>query len=45
MEGETVSWMKEIAKNKNSAITATLMVKEGEKVFNRLVWISKNGRD
>ena len=43
MEGETVSWMKEIAKNKNSAITATLMVKEGEKVFNRLVWVSKNG--
>jgi len=43
MEGETVSWMKEIAKNKNSAIAGTLMVKEGEKVFNRLVWISKNG--
>ena len=43
MEGETVSWMKEIAKNKNSAIAGTLMVKEGAKVFNRLVWISKNG--
>ena len=43
MEGETVSWMKEIAKNKNSAIAGTLMVREGEKVFNRLVWISKNG--
>ena len=43
MEGETVSWMKEIAKNKNSAIAGTLMVKEGEKVFNRLVWIAKNG--
>ncbi|MBT4881075.1 MAG: nitrilase family protein, partial [Flavobacteriales bacterium] len=25
------------------AIAGTLMVKEGEKVFNRLVWISKNG--
>jgi predicted amidohydrolase len=42
MEGETVSWMKEIAKNKNSAIAGTLMIKEGEKAFNRLVWISKN---
>ena len=42
MEGETVSWMKEIAKNKKSAIAGTLMVKENEKVFNRLVWISKN---
>ena len=43
LEGETVSWMKEIAKNKNSAIAGTLMVKEGARVFNRLVWISKNG--
>ena len=43
MEGETVSWMKEIAKNKNSAIAGALMVKEGARVFNRLVWISKNG--
>jgi len=43
MEGETVSWMKEIAKNKKSAIAGTLMVKEGARVFNRLVWISKNG--
>ncbi len=43
MEGETVSWMKEIAKNKNSDIAGTLMVKEGARVFNRLVWISKNG--
>tara|TARA_B110000003_G_scaffold122805_1_gene125236 strand:- start:62 stop:838 length:777 start_codon:yes stop_codon:yes gene_type:complete len=43
MEGKTVSWMKEIAKNKKSAIAGTLMVKENEKVFNRLVWISKHG--
>ena len=43
MEGETVSWMKDIAKNKNSAIAATLMLKEGARVFNRLVWISKTG--
>mgnify|MGYP000531790008 CR=1 FL=1 len=43
MKGETVSWMKNIAQNKNSAIAGTLMVKEGKKVFNRLVWISKNG--
>lgn len=43
MHGETVSWMKEIAQNKNSAIAGTLMVKEGARIFNRLVWISKNG--
>ena len=43
MDGKTVSWMKEISKNRGCTITGTLMVKEGDKVFNRLVWISKNG--
>jgi len=43
MDGKTVSWMKNISKRKDCAIAGTLMVNEGEKVFNRLVWISKNG--
>ena len=43
MDGKTVSWMTEIAKNKKCTIAGTLMVKENEKVFNRLVWIAKNG--
>ena len=42
MDGKTISWMKEISKNKGCAIAGTLMVKEDEKIFNRLVWISKN---
>ena len=44
MDGKTVSWMKDISKQKKCAIAGTLMGKEGEKVFNRLVWISKNGK-
>ena len=43
MEGKTISWMKAIAKQKNCAITGTLMVKENGKVYNRLVWVLKNG--
>jgi omega-amidase len=43
MDGKTISWMKEIAKQKNCAITGTLMIKENGKVYNRLVWILKNG--
>jgi len=43
MDDKTVSWMKEISQNKDCAIAGTLMIKEGEKVFNRLVWISKSG--
>jgi len=43
MEGKTISWMKEISRKKNYAIAGTLMVKEGEKIYNRLVWINKGG--
>ena len=41
MEGETISWMKKISKNKNCAISGTLMIEENGKVYNRLLWISK----
>jgi len=43
MDGKTISWMKEISQTKNCDITGTLMIKEGKNIFNRLVWISKNG--
>ena len=43
MDGKTVSWMKEISKNKGCTIAGTLMVSENRKVYNRLVWVSKNG--
>ena len=42
MDGKTISWMKDISKAKGCAIVGTLMVNEDEKVFNRLVWVSKN---
>ena len=43
MEGKTISWMKKISKNKNCAISGTLMIEENGKVYNRLLWISKEG--
>ena len=43
MNGETVNWMKQIAKRKNCAIAGSIMIKENEKVYNRLLWISKEG--
>lgn len=44
MNGKTVNWMKSISEQKNCAITGTLMVKEKGQIYNRLVWISKNGK-
>ena len=43
MDGKTINWMKEMSKAKNCAISGSLMVEEKKKVYNRLIWISKNG--
>ena len=43
MSGKTIKWMKQIALEKNSAIAGTLMVNEKNKVYNRMIWVSKNG--
>ena len=43
MNGRTVNWMHKISKDKNCSIAGTLMIKEGKDIFNRLVWISKEG--
>ena len=43
MDGRTVTWMKKTAKNKSCSIAGTLMIKERNKIFNRLIWISKEG--
>ena len=44
MTGRTVNWMKKIAFQKKCAIAGSLMIEEQEKIYNRLVWISKNGK-
>ena len=43
MNGKTVSWMKKISKEKTCDIAGSIMIKENYKVYNRLIWISKNG--
>ena len=39
MNGETIKWMKEKASKYNCSIAGTLMVKEGQNIFNRLIWV------
>ncbi len=43
MEGMTVNWMKEKAKEKNCVITGSFIFEEEGKYFNRLVWMNVNG--
>jgi omega-amidase len=43
MDGETIEWMKNISAKKEIIITGSLMIKEDERYFNRLIWMLPNG--
>ncbi|MFV5701646.1 amidohydrolase [Flavobacterium sp. XS2P12] len=43
MQGETVSWLKVLAKAKNSAITGSLVIKENSNFYNRMVFVFPSG--
>jgi len=43
MEGETLLWLKHWAKNKNAAITGSLIIIENDKYYNRLVFVFPSG--
>ncbi|WP_447635358.1 amidohydrolase [Flavobacterium microcysteis] len=43
MEGETLLWLKHWAKNKNAAITGSLIIIENNKYYNKLVFVFPSG--
>lgn len=44
MEGPTIAWLKQLAPDKNCAITGSLVIEEGGKYYNRLVFVHPDGR-
>jgi predicted amidohydrolase len=44
MDGVTVNWMKKVAADKNAAVTGSLIIEDGDKVFNRAVWVFPDGK-
>ena len=42
-EGKTLDWMKHHAKSKNSAITGSAIIKDGDNFYNRLFFVKPNG--
>ncbi len=44
MEGPTVDWMRRIAFEKRAVITGSLIIEEGGKYYNRLIWMLPNGQ-
>lgn len=43
MDGETVQWMKRVAANKKIILTGSLIIKEQDNYYNRLIWMLPNG--
>ncbi|MBI3883755.1 MAG: amidohydrolase [Sphingobacteriales bacterium] len=44
MEGETIEWMKEVAIENKIILTGSIIIKENEQYFNRLIWMLPNGQ-
>jgi len=44
MEGETIEWMRQMAATYRCIITGSVMIKEEERYYNRLVWMQPNGQ-
>ena len=43
MDGPSVDWMRRISAEKKIILTGSLMIKEEEKYYNRLIWMLPNG--
>ncbi len=43
MDGETMEWMKRIAADKRIVLTGSIIIKEEDKFYNRLIWVLPNG--
>jgi len=43
MDGPSVEWMRRLSAEKKAIITGSLMIQEGERFFNRLIWMLPNG--
>ena len=44
MEGPTVAWMKEVAQKNRIILTGSIIIKEDDKFYNRLIWMLPNGQ-
>lgn len=43
MEGETIEWMRRMASDKRIVLTGSIIIKEDDRFYNRLVWMLPNG--
>src|SRR5690606_12428018 len=43
MDGPTLAWMREHAAATGAAITGSVQIREGDSVFNRMLWVTPDG--
>ncbi len=43
MDGPTVQWMKDMAKKHRCILTGSLIIREEDKIYNRLIWMQPDG--
>lgn len=43
MDGETVSWMRRVSHEYGVALTGSIIIKEADNYYNRLIWMLPNG--
>lgn len=43
MDGETLQWMKKTAASKKIILTGSIIIKEDENYYNRMIWMQPNG--
>lgn len=44
MNGETIEWMKRMASSQKIILAGSIMVKEDDKYYNRLIWMQPDGK-
>ncbi|MFM8916352.1 MAG: amidohydrolase, partial [Bacteroidota bacterium] len=44
MQGNTISWMHEMAASKKAVVCGSLVIKERNRFFNRFVWVQPDGK-
>lgn len=43
MDGETIQWMRQIASSRKIILTGSIIIKQEDKYFNRLIWMMPDG--
>ena len=43
MDGQTMQWMRRVARQKNCIVTGSLIIEEDQKYYNRLLWMQPDG--